>query len=167
MESYTGENLSSLEKEMDDILKNNILSTNSSKDGINSISSFTDKIKFFSYICKRCKSYPKISFLSEEEVKTKFCCGIKTISIKEYMESLNYFEEDAKCQCGEKLVCYCYNYEKDMCKEYKENNHEGHNIKDYDIIEKEDNIQELKEYIRKKIKSKIKEKIDPYFIKKV
>ena len=166
MSSFIEENSNSLAKEMDDIIKQNILSTISSRLGISSTSSYANQLKFFSYICKGCKIYPKISFLCEEEVKIKCGCGIKKISIIEYKESLGYFEEDIKCQCGGKFVCYCLNCEKDICKKCKENEHEDHNIKDYEIIEKEDNIQELKEYIGKEINSKIEEKIDPHFIKK-
>ncbi len=168
MSSFIEENSNSFEREMNDIIKNNILSTINTILGISSTSSYADKVNLFSYICQDCKIfYPKISFLCEEEVELKCSgCGIKKISIKEYKKSLNFFKEDIKCECGEKFECYCYNCEKDICKKCKENEHKVHNIKDYEIIEEEDNIQELKEYIGKEINSKIEEKIDPHFIKK-
>jgi len=90
----------------------------------------------------------------------------KKLGIKKYLGQLIYSEKEIKCIEGEKFVCYCFDCNKDICNKCKNNEHKNHNIKDYETINKEDNIEELKKDIKLEIINEIKDKINPYYIKK-
>jgi len=124
-----------------------------------SFSEFSTNKGITSYICQECGNYPIISFFCEEEIGIKCCCGYKKIPTKEYVESLKYLEKQIKCKCreGGRLVCYCFDCNKDICNECKNNDHNNHNIKEYEAIIKEDNIEELEMDIILEMKNEISE----------
>jgi len=146
-----------------------IVSSIPEKTGSNfTFSNFSTNKGITSYICPECRIYSIISFFCEEEIGTKCGCGYKKIPTKEYVESLKYLEKQIKCKCRERgrLVCYCFDCNKDICNRCKNIDHKNHNIKEYEAIIKEDNIEELEKDIKLEMKNEIIEKIDPNYIKK-
>ena len=127
-------------------------------------SSLFTNTRITNYICRECESYPIISFFCEEEIGIKCTCGFKKISTKNYVKSLRYFEKQIKCKDGGKFVCYCFDCNKDICNVCKNNEPKNHNIKDYEMINKEENIEELKKKINAEMKNEVVEKINPYYI---
>lgn len=152
----------------DDFIKG-FISTINSKTGSNLSQSLFTNTKIITYFCKECGRYPIISFFCEKEIGVE-CggCSIlkKKLGINDYLGKLIYSEKEIKCIEGEKFVCYCFDCNKDICNKCKNNEHKNHNIKDYETINKEDNIEELKKDIKLEIINEIKDKINPYYIKK-
>ena len=146
-------------------IKEVIISTITVKTGSSFSQSIFTKNKIISYICK-CGQYPIISFFSEEIIGKKCGCGFEKISIIEYKNNLEYFEKEIKCKEGRNFTCYCFNCNQDICNECKLNEHNNHFIKDYEMINKEENIEELLDDIKFVIRNEIEEKINPYYIDK-
>ena len=116
------------------------------------------------YKCNQCKEFPIIFFFEDDTIEIK-CCQVQIVTVREYLKSINKnLIEDKKCKCEEKFESYCFKCKINICKKCKINVHKDHKTKDFETIEKEDNIQELKKEIEA-IRGVEKIEINPYIIK--